>query len=177
MAITVKDLERALLEADAAGDTTSANLFANEIKKIQQSQQPQEGSVISGAQKRISQAAEGVKGVGLRLGSALGTVSPDRLAEYERQIGMERSVMSPTYGQTTPTGGAEIIGSTGADILSSLVGGGLLKAGGFPTISGAFLPRTVPQAAAGGSLYSLTTPSQTLRKCLLRLVLLPLSLG
>jgi len=161
MAITVKDLERALLEADAAGDTTSANLFANEIKKIQQSQQPQEGSVISGAQKRISQAAEGVKGVGLRLGSALGTVSPDRLAEYERQVGMERSVMSPTYGQTTPTGGAEIIGSTATDILSSLVGGGLLKAGGLPGAAGAFLPRTVPQAAAGGSLYSLTTPSQT----------------
>jgi len=161
MAITVKDLERALLEADKAGDTTSANLFANEIKKIQQSQQPQEGSVISGAQKRISQAAEGVKGVGLRLGSALGTVSPDRLAEYERQVGMERSVMSPTYGQTTPTGGAEIIGSTATDILSSLVGGGLLKAGGLPGAAGAFLPRTVPQAAAGGSLYSLTTPSQT----------------
>ena len=74
MAITLQDLERALLEADKAGDTTSANLFANEIKKIQQSQQPQEGGVISGAQKRISQAAEGVKGVGLRLGSCIGRV-------------------------------------------------------------------------------------------------------
>ena len=161
MAVTIADLEQALINADKAGDVTSARLLAAEISKIQQSQQPQEGGVISGAQKRISQAAEGVKGVGLRLGSALGTVSPERLAEYERQVGMERSVMSPTYGQTTPTGGAEIIGSTGTDILSSLVGGGLLKAGNLPTAAGAFLPRTVPQAAAGGSLYSLTTPSQT----------------
>jgi hypothetical protein len=161
MAVTITDLEQALINADKAGDVTSARLLAAEISKIQQSQQPQEGGVISGAQKRISQAAEGVKGVGLRLGSALGTVSPDRLAEYERQIGIERSVMSPTYGQTTPTGGAEIAGATGLDVLTSLLGGGLLKAGGFPTAAGMFLPRTVPQAAAGSSLYSLTTPSQT----------------
>ena len=161
MSVSIKDLEQALINADKAGDVTSARLLAAEISKIQQSQQPQEGGVISGAQKRISQAAEGVKGVGLRLGSALGTVSPERLAEYERQVGKEQSVMSPTYGQTTPTGAAEITGATGLDVLTSLLGGAGLKAANLPTAAGMFLPRTVPQAAAGGSLYSLTTPSQT----------------
>jgi hypothetical protein len=159
MAVNLQDLEQALINADQAGDVTSARLLAAEISKIQAANAPKEGTVLTGAQKRISQAAEGVKGVGLRLGTALGTVSPERLAEYERQIGMERSVMSPTYQATTPTGGAEIVGSTATDILASLGGGGLLKTAGLP--AGVFMPRTVPQAAAGGSLYSLTTPSET----------------
>ena len=159
MALNLQDLETALINADQAGDVTSARLLAAEISKIQAANAPKEGTVFTGAQKRISQAAEGVKGVGIRIGTALGTVSPERLAEYERQVGMERSVMSPTYQSTTPTGGAEIVGSTATDILTSLGAGGLLKTAGLP--AGVFMPRTVPQAAAGGSLYSLTTPSET----------------
>lgn len=163
---TIQDLEQALINADRAGDVTSARLLAAEISKIQQSSQPQDGGVISGAQKRARQAVEGVKGAGLRVGSALGIVSPETLSEYERQVGMERSVMSPTYGQTTPTGGAEIVGATGLDVATSLLGGLGLKAANLPTAAGVFLPRTVPQAAAGGSVYSLTTPSQTTEEML-----------
>lgn len=163
---TIQDLEQALINADKAGDVTSARLLAAEISKIQYAQQPQEGGVITGAQKRARQAVEGVKGAGLRVGSALGIVNPETLSEYERQVGMERSVMSPTYGQTTPTGGAEIVGATGLDVATSLLGGLGLKAANLPTAAGAFLPRTVPQAAAGGSLYSLTTPSQTTEEML-----------
>lgn len=163
---TIQDLEQALINADRAGDVTSARLLAAEISKIQYAQQPQEGGVITGAQKRARQAVEGVKGVGLRAGTALGIVSPETLSEYERQVGMERSVMSPTYGQTTPTGGAEIVGATGLDVATSLLGGLGLKAANLPTAAGAFLPRTVPQAAAGGSIYSLTTPSQTTEEML-----------
>lgn len=166
MAITINDLEQALVNADKAGDVTSARLLAAEISKIQQSQQPQEGGVISGVQKRARQAAEGITGAGLRLGGAFGLVTPESLGQYESRVGMERSVMSPTYGQTTPTGGAEIAGATGLDVLTSLLGGAGLKAANLPTAAGMFLPRTVPQAAAGSSLYSLTTPSQTTEEML-----------
>lgn len=161
MSVNIKDLEQALINADKAGDAVSARLLAAEISKIQQSQQPQEGGVISGIQKRGRQAVEGVTGAGLRLGGAFGLVTPESLSQYENKVGMEQSIMSPTYGQTTPTGAAEITGATGLDVLTSLLGGAGLKAANLPTAAGMFLPRTVPQAAAGGSLYSLTTPSQT----------------
>jgi hypothetical protein len=169
MAITVKDLERALLEADRAGDTTSATLFANEIKKIQAANQPQEGGVFTGMAKRGRQVVEGVKGVGLRTGNLLGIVDPETLQQYEQNVASERSVMSPSYQSTTPIGTREIIGSTLADVGASMVGGGALKAGknipfvggALESIGGALLPTTVPQAAAGGALYSLTTPSES----------------
>lgn len=167
MAITVQDLERALLDADKAGDTTSANLFAAEIKKIQESRKPQEGGVITGMGKRASQAGEALYGAGLRLTDIFGITDPKTLADYEARIQESRSVLSPTYRSTEPTGGAEIIGSTATDILSSIFGGGALKAAGkLPVVGGAaeatggaLLPTTVPQAAAGGALYGLTVPS------------------
>lgn len=169
MAVTIKDLEQALINADKAGDVTSARLLAAEISKIQAAQQPPQGNVLTGAAKRVRQIGEGLTGVGLRAGEALGVVSPQTLADYEQRVGMERSVMSPTYQQTTPTGIPEIIGSTGVDVLGSLGGGlGLQAARNVPAIGGAaqavggaLLPTTVPQAAAGGALYSLTTPSET----------------
>lgn len=166
---TIPDLERALLEADKAGDITSARLFAAEIKKIQKSREPETGGVFSGAGKRVSQIGEGLYGAGLRAGEAIGVVSPETLSQYEAGVQQSRSVMSPTYRATAPTGGAEITGSTIVDILGSLFGGAGLKAaskapvigGTSEAIGGALLPTTIPQAAAGGALYSLTTPSQS----------------
>jgi hypothetical protein len=176
MAITIQDLERALLEADKAGDTTSANLFAAEIKKIQESRKPQEGGVITGMGKRAAQAGEALYGAGLRLTDIFGITDPQTLADYESRIQESRSVLSPTYRSTEPTGGAEIIGSTATDILSSIFGGGVLKAAGkLPVVGGAaeatggaLLPTTVPQAAAGGALYGLTVPSASTSEMLSR---------
>lgn len=155
--ITVQDLEQALINADKAGDVTSARLLAAEISKIQQSQQPQEGGVMTGVSKRVGQIGAGVKGTGLRIGEAVGLVSPETLGRYEQQVQEERSVMSPTYQSTTPTGGKEIVGSTLVDVLGSLGGGAGLKLAG--RTFNPLLPTTVPEAAAGGAIYSLTTPS------------------
>lgn len=174
MAITVQDLERALLEADKAGDITSARLFAAEIKKIQAANAPKEGSVISGAGKRVSQIGEGLYGAGMRFGEFMGVTPPEALKQYEAGVQESRSVMSPTYRQNMPTGGAEIIGSTAVDVLGSITGGTALKAGrNIPfvgktseALGGALLPTTVPQAAAGGALYSLTTPSESTQEML-----------
>lgn len=167
MAITIQDLEQALLEADKAGDVTSARLLAAEITKIQKSREPKEGGVISGAGKRLSQMGEGLYGAGLRAGEAIGLASPESLRQYEAGVQESRSVMSPTYRESDPTGGAEIIGSTLTDVLSSLIpGAGLKAASKLPVIgstAGAagnvLLPTTIPQAAAGGALYSTTVPS------------------
>lgn len=169
MAITIQDLERALLDADRAGDTTSARLFAAEIKKIQASQQPKEGGIITGAKKRTSQIGESLYGLGLRGAETIGLASPEALQRYETGVRESRSVMSPTYRATEPTGGAEIIGSTGVDVLGSIVGGTALQTGrALPFVGGAsqtlgnvLLPTTIPQATAGGALYSLTTPSES----------------
>lgn len=169
MAITVQDLERALLEADKAGDTTSARLFAAEIKKIQAANAPKEGGVISGASKRFSQIGEGLYGTGLRFGEFMGITPPETLKQYETGIQESRSVMEPTYRQNMPTGGAEITGSTAVDVLGSLIGGTTLKAGKTipyigkysEALGGTLLPTTLPEATTGGALYSLTTPSES----------------
>lgn len=166
---TMQDLERALLEADKAGDTTSARLFAAEIKKIQKSREPETGGMFTGAGKRISQIGQGLSGAALRTGEAIGVVSPETLSQYEAGVQQSRSVMSPTYKASEPTGGAEIFGSTVVDVLGSLFGGAGLKAAGkvpfvggtSAGLGGALLPTTIPQAAAGGALYSLTTPSES----------------
>ncbi len=167
MAITIQDLERALVEADKAGDTTSARLFAAEIKKIQAQRMPDEGTVFTGVKKRALQAGTGLYGAGLRFGEAMGVTDPEFLKQYEQYLTESRSVMSPTYQVNQPTGGSEILGATLTDILGSITGGTALKAGrNIPfvgktseALGGALLPTTVPQAAAGGALYSLTTPS------------------
>ena len=169
---TIAELEQALINADRAGDAASARLIASEISKMQA--QPQEGGFFTGAQKRGRQAVEGIRGVGLRLGEMAGVVSPEALREYEQGVAMERSVMSPTYQSMTPTGAREIIGAAAADVGSAILGGGALRAasqipvvgGTAGAVGGALLPTTVPQAAAGGALYSLTTPSQSLSETL-----------
>lgn len=172
--MNIQDLEQALINADRAGDKESARILAAEISKIQSAVPQDTGSIASGVMKRGRQVVEGVKGVGLRAGEAIGLVSPQTLTDYEQRIGMERSVMSPTYQSMTPTGTKEIIGSTGLDVLSSFLGGTALKAakdvpivGGVAgATGGALLPSTVPQAAAGGALYSMTTPSETTAEAL-----------
>lgn len=168
MAVTIQDLEQALIAADAAGDTVSATLLANEISKISAAKEPQ-GSVITGAQKRLSQAGEGITGMGMRIGEMLGVTSPEQMKQYEARVQQERSVMSPDYQSMSPTGGREITGSTIVDVLGSMLGGAGFKAaknvpfigGTAESIGGALAPTTIPQAAAGGALYSLTTPSES----------------
>lgn len=169
MAITLQDLEQALYSADQAGDETSARLFAAEIKKIQEANAPKEGGFVSGAGKRVSQIGEGLYGAGLRFGNFMGVTDPEALRQYEAGVAESRSVMSPTYRQNMPTGGAEITGSTAVDVLGSLLGGTALKAGkAIPYagkyvegLGGALLPTTLPEATAGGALYSMTTPSES----------------
>jgi hypothetical protein len=169
MAITLQDLEQALYSADQAGDETSARLFAAEIKKIQEANAPKEGGFVSGAGKRVSQIGEGLYGAGLRFGNLMGVTDPEALRQYEAGVAESRSVMSPTYRQNMPTGGAEITGSTAVDVLGSLLGGTALKAGkAIPYagkyvegLGGALLPTTLPEATAGGALYSMTTPSES----------------
>lgn len=164
---TIRELEQAMINAHEAGDFESARILASEISRMQQ--QPADGSFLTGVQKRGRQAVEGLRGAGLRIGEMTGMVSPETLRQYEENVAMERSVMSPTYQSMTPTGGQEILGSTAADVATTMLGGAALRAakslpfvgGAAETLSGALLPTTVPQAAAGGALYSLTTPSQT----------------
>jgi hypothetical protein len=168
MGVTIKDLEQALINADAAGDTVSARLLAAEISKISAPKEPQ-GSIISGAQKRLSQAAVGLGGNVLRAGEMVGLVSPETMKQYDARLQDERSVMSPEYQTLSPTGGREITGSTIVDVLGSALGGAGFKAaknlpfvgGSAEALGGALAPTTIPQAAGGGALYSLTTPSES----------------
>lgn len=167
--ITLDDLQQALVNADKAGDATSARLLAAQINSILKSREQADGTMFTGIGKRAVQAAQGIKGAGLRAGELVGLVSPETLKQYESQIEDERSVMSPTYKSMSPTGGAEITGSTLFDVLGSTSAGlGLKAAGAIPYVGRAFgaagealLPTTVPASAAGGALYSLTTPSAT----------------
>jgi hypothetical protein len=176
MAITLQDLEQALYSADQAGDTTSARLFAAEIKKIQAANAPKEGNIVTGAGKRLSQIGEGLSGAGMRFGEFMGVTDPAALKRYEADVAESRSVMSPTYRQNMPTGGAEITGSTLLDILGSVTGGMGLKAGKNIPYAGKYLegagnvllPTTLPQAGAGGVVYSLTTPSESTPEMLSR---------
>jgi hypothetical protein len=168
MGVTIKDLEQALISADAAGDTVSARLLAAEISKISAPKEPQ-GSIVSGAQKRLSQAAVGLGGNVLRSGEMVGLVSPETMKQYDTRLQDERSVMSPEYQALSPTGGREITGSTIVDVLGSALGGAGFKAaknlpfvgGTSNTIGNLLAPTTIPQAAGGGALYSLTTPSES----------------
>jgi hypothetical protein len=159
--ITLEDLQKALVNADQAGDVTSARLLAAEINKISKAQQPKEGGIGEGIIKRVTQAGQGLKGAGLRAGELVGLVEPETLAQYEQGVKAERSVMSPTYQSMTPTGTGENVGSALVDIVGSMGAGGLLKKAGQKSLGGMFLPETIPQAGAASALYSLTTPSES----------------
>lgn len=163
-------LEEALAAADAAGDVTAATIFANELRKIQSAEEMKSGNMFTGIGKRVSQAGMGLQGLGVNIGEKIGLVSPESKQEFVNKLEQEKSVMSPTYGQYTPTGGPEILGSTFTDLIASIAGGIPLKAAknvpvvgsSMESLGSALLPTTVPQAAAGGALYSATTPSQSL---------------
>ena len=163
-------LEEALAAADAAGDVTAATIFANELRKIQSAEEMKSGNMFTGIGKRVSQAGMGLQGLGVNIGEKIGLVSPESKQEFVNKLEQEKSVMSPTYGQYTPTGGPEILGSTFTDLIASMAGGVPLKAAknvpvvgsSMESLGSALLPTTVPQAAAGGALYSATTPSQSL---------------
>jgi hypothetical protein len=126
----------------------------------------------TGAAKRVGEIAEGLSGFGLRAGEALGIVSPERLAEYERRQQEARSVFSPQYRQFTAETPLEFIGGMGVDLASLYGVGAPLRAGGAAlggrageavSYTGQALaaPRTVPQAALGGGIYAQTFPYGT----------------
>lgn len=128
--------------------------------------------VITGAGKRLEEMGAGVKGAGLRAGSAIGIVPEEALQKYQQQVEQSRSVMSPEYGKTEPQTLFEMIGGTGVDLATMYgLGGGLKKVGsmvGGPAgqtaeyVGGSLMvPRTIPQAGLGGALYSQTYPFAT----------------
>lgn len=129
-----------------------------------------EGNVFTGAGKRLGQIGEAATGLGMMAGEKVGVVSPESLKQYQAGIQESRSVFSPEYGQYEPRGVPEISGFVGTDLLLSLAGGAPLKAAQAVPIVGraagalgrALLPETVPQAMAGGALYGLSTPSESL---------------
>jgi hypothetical protein len=131
--------------------------------------------IYQGAIKRLQEMYEGVKGAGLRAGSAIGLTAPETLENYEQEIAQRRSVMSPTYQNLSPQTPLEYLGSAGVDISTMYGLGTALKPaqtvlGSVPRIgpklgSGTeyvsqslVSPRTMGQAALGGALYSQTIP-------------------
>ena len=134
--------------------------------------------LATGASKRVTEMGQGLRGFGLRTGTAMGLIPEETLREYERQVEQERSVMSPRYGATQPETPLEYLGGMGVDLASMYAGGAGLKAvapalGGIPGLGGQAeraaqftggalaAPRTVPQAMLGGALYSQTYPFAT----------------
>lgn len=128
--------------------------------------------VAAGAGKRAEEIVTGLRGLGLRAGTALGLVPEEELRQYQQQVEASRSVMSPEYGKTTPQTPLEYLGSVGVDLASMYgLGGGLRLAGtqlggrlgGAAEYASQSLmaPRTIPQAGLGGALYSQTYPFAT----------------
>jgi hypothetical protein len=131
--------------------------------------------MAAGASKRVSEMGQGLRGLGLRAGTAIGLIPEETLREYESQVEQERSVMSPRYGATQPETPLEYLGGMGVDLASMYAGGAGLRAaaptlGGIPRLGGQAeraaqftggalaAPRTAPQAMLGGALYSQTYP-------------------
>jgi hypothetical protein len=126
----------------------------------------------TGAAKRVGEIGEGLRGFGLRAGEAIGIVSPERLAEYERLQQEARSVFSPQYRQFTAETPLEFVGGMGVDLASLYGVGAPLRVGGAAlggrageamsyTGQALAMPRTVPQAALGGGIYAQTVPYGT----------------
>lgn len=147
--------------------------------------------LYSGARKRAEETAMGLKGVGLRAGSALGITDPETMKQYQQEVARGKTLMETMTGpggETTgeymkyaPTSGAEVFGGLGVDLATMYGAGFGLKplqymARSAPVIGGALekgieytsqaltSPRTVPQAALGGGLYSQTYPFETGRE-------------
>lgn len=169
MAITIKDLEEAMVNAHNAGDSVSAKLMADEISKIERSRAtPQDKGITGGLVKRGKQVASGVEGLALRTGEMLGVTSPEDVKRYEEKVQQERSVMSPTYGEMTPQTTSEFVGSVLPDVGLAVGSKALSALQSIPFVGRAatgtqnvLAPQTVPQAITSGAIYSTTTPSES----------------
>lgn len=144
----------------------------------------------AGAGKRLEEMGMGLRGLGLRVGEAMGITSPEALAQYEQEVARTRQVMpgitaegglSPEFRRFAPETGTELLGGLGVD-LATMYGAGvglrpIASAAGLvprigPTVErglefgrqSLMAPRTIPQAAAGGALYSQTFPYETTRE-------------
>jgi hypothetical protein len=132
--------------------------------------------IYQGAIKRLQEMIEGVKGVGMRAGTAIGITDPETLEKYEEDVSLRRSVMSPTYQNFTPQTPLEYLGSAGVDLSTMYgLGAGLkpvqaafgsvprvgqkLGAGTDYISQSLMAPRTIGQAGLGGALYSQTIPA------------------
>lgn len=141
----------------------------------------------AGAGKRLSEMGMGLRGLGLRVGGALGITSPEQLTQYEQEVARTRQVMpgmgpsgelSPEFRRFTPSTGTELLGGLGVDLASMYGAGAALRpvqtAASIvprvgPTIERGIQygrqaitsPRTVPQAMLGGALYSQTFPFES----------------
>lgn len=128
--------------------------------------------LLSGAQKRIRQAGEGISGTMTSLGGALGMIPPEEVQRRQEQTQFSRSVFSPEYGKNEPTSLTEYLGGAGADIAGMVGAGGALRTAGaaagtvLPRVGEALkytgqsimAPKTVPQAALGGAAVAQTYP-------------------
>lgn len=128
--------------------------------------------LLSGAQKRMRQAGEGISGTMTSLGGALGMIPPEEVQRRQEQTQFSRSVFSPEYGRNEPTSLTEYLGGAGVDIAGMVGAGGALRTAGaaagtvLPRVGEALkytgqsimAPKTVPQAALGGSVAAQTYP-------------------
>jgi hypothetical protein len=146
--------------------------LAAKAEKQPEDTRPTSEQLLSGAAKRVSEIGTGLQGLGLRAGEAIGVVSPEQLARYQQEVEAARSVMSPQYGKTTPQTPLEYLGGMGVDLATLYGAGAPLRLGGAALGgrtgqaieslgSSLAAPRTVPQAALGGALYSQTYPFAT----------------
>lgn len=171
---TYEEVIQALRNADAAGDTESATRLA-QIADSMAVKPSIAKQVSAGIGKRAQEIGQALSGVGLRVGETVGLASPEDVAAYEQEVQRSRSVMSPQYRQFEARTVPEYLGGLGLDVATMMGGGGALRAAapiaaGVPRIGqqieaalqygGQALtaPRTIPQAALGGGLYSQTIP-------------------
>lgn len=167
--VTRAELYQAFEEAQKAGDEVSMSILATGIQQIEKAEAPKEKSMLTGMGKRLTEVGQGLKGAGLRFGEMTGMVNPETVKQYESGIAEERSVMSPTYRSFSPESTGEVAGGALLDVLGLSLGGTVAGLGkGLPYVGGALqgiknvaLPSTIPQAATGGALYGLTSPSET----------------
>lgn len=131
---------------------------------------PQE--LLSGAQKRLRQAGEGISSAATSVGGMVGMIPPEEVQRRQQEVAFNRSVFSPNYNRNEPTSLTEYIGGAGVDIAGMVGAGGALRGAG-SLIGGAaprvgealqyagqsiMAPKTVPQAALGGATLAQTYP-------------------
>jgi hypothetical protein len=162
----------------------AADQYAAYEKALQQTRQAQTATaaavpettiaqdLITGAQKRLRQAGEGVQGTLMSAQGALGMIPQDDVRKFQEGVQFNRSVFSPEYGKNEPKSISEYVGGAGLDILGMVGAGGALRGAGSaigavaPKVGSALqyagqsimAPKTVPQAALGGAALAQTYP-------------------